>query len=151
MGSYEIKWKGTAERDLRKLDKQHIPGIVNAVESLSDNPYPTQYRKLQGSERNYRIRSGDYRVIYEVDAGMVVFSRLEWCCSISQGRNGVDNMFVIIPHAPLARGSTKDENNVLRDPNEIEGDCFATLAKQAIFGGGLMRRLVRAFSGRGSP
>jgi mRNA interferase RelE/StbE len=67
MDSYDIRWKGSAERDLRNIDRQQIPRIVDAVESLTDNPFPPQYRKLRGSEIDYRIRVGDYRVIYQVD------------------------------------------------------------------------------------
>ena len=66
MGSYEIQWKGSAERELRNIDPQQIPRVVKAVESLVDNPLPSQCRKLRGSERDYRIRVGDYRVIYQV-------------------------------------------------------------------------------------
>ena len=67
MDSYEIQWKRSAERDLRNIDPQQIPGIIRSVESLADNPFPAQCRKLRGSERDYRIRVGDYRVIYRVD------------------------------------------------------------------------------------
>ena len=67
MGSYEVQWKGSAERDLRNIDLQQIPRIVQAIESLVDNPFPSQCRKLRGSERDYRIRVGDYRVVYQVD------------------------------------------------------------------------------------
>jgi len=67
MGSYEIQWKRSAERDLRNIDPPQIPQIVQAVEPLIDNPFPSQCRKLRGSERDYRIRVGDYRVIYQVD------------------------------------------------------------------------------------
>jgi mRNA interferase RelE/StbE len=67
MDSYEIRWKRAAERDLRNIDLQQIPKIINAVESLVDNPFPPQRRKLRGSQRDYRIRVGDYRVIYQVD------------------------------------------------------------------------------------
>ena len=67
MGSYEIRWKGLAERDLRNIDPQQISRIVQAIESLIANPFPSQYRKLRGSERDYRIRVGDYRVVYQVD------------------------------------------------------------------------------------
>jgi len=67
MGSYEVLWKSSAERDLRKLDPQHIPRIIKAVEALAGNPFPLLHRKLRGSERNYRIRVGNYRVIYKVD------------------------------------------------------------------------------------
>lgn len=67
MGSYEIRWKSSAERDLRNIEPQQVLRIINAVESLADNPFPSQYRKLRGSEIDYRIRVGDYRVIYQVD------------------------------------------------------------------------------------
>ncbi|OYD17226.1 type II toxin-antitoxin system mRNA interferase toxin, RelE/StbE family [candidate division WOR-3 bacterium JGI_Cruoil_03_51_56] len=69
MNSYELRWKSSAERDLRKTDLQQISRIIKAVESLADNPFPPQHRKLRGSEHAYRIRVGDYRVIYHVDTG----------------------------------------------------------------------------------
>ncbi len=68
MGSFEIQWKRSAERDLRNIGKQHIPRIIKTIESLAANPFPSQYCKLRGTERLYRIRVGDYRVIYQVDA-----------------------------------------------------------------------------------
>ncbi|TKJ41371.1 type II toxin-antitoxin system mRNA interferase toxin, RelE/StbE family [candidate division TA06 bacterium B3_TA06] len=67
MASYNIRWKHSAEKDLRSIDPQHIPPIIEAVESLGDNPFPPHHRKLRGAERIYRIRIKDYRVIYQVD------------------------------------------------------------------------------------
>ncbi len=67
MASYEIQWKHSAEKDLRGIDKQFISRILEAINSLSDDPFPSKHRKLQGSESSYRIRIGDYRVIYQVD------------------------------------------------------------------------------------
>jgi mRNA interferase RelE/StbE len=67
MASYEVLWKHSAERDLRNIDPQQIPRLVQAVAALEDNPFPPQHRRLRGSEREYRLRVGDYRVIYEVD------------------------------------------------------------------------------------
>ena len=67
MDSYEIRWKKSAHRDLQNIDLQQVPRIIKAIESLADNPFPSQKRKLRGSERNYRIRVGDYRIIYQVD------------------------------------------------------------------------------------
>jgi mRNA interferase RelE/StbE len=67
MDSYEIRWKNSAEHDLRRIGLKEIPRILKAVESLVDNPFPPQHRKLRGSERDYRIRVGDYRVIYQVE------------------------------------------------------------------------------------
>ncbi len=67
MGSYEIQWKRSAEGELRKIDPQRIPRIIQAVDSLTDNPFPRGSRKLHQTENEYRIRVGDYRVIYQVD------------------------------------------------------------------------------------
>ncbi len=67
MASYEIQWKHSAEKDLRGIDRQFLSRILEAINSLSNNPFPTQHRKLQGSESSYRIRIGDYRVIYQAD------------------------------------------------------------------------------------
>ncbi|MDI6803018.1 MAG: type II toxin-antitoxin system RelE/ParE family toxin [Bacteroidota bacterium] len=67
MGSYSIHWKESAKRDLRGIDRQQIPRIIDSVSTLSNDPYPKQHRKLLGSESSYRIRIGDYRVIYQVN------------------------------------------------------------------------------------
>ncbi|MEK6405792.1 MAG: type II toxin-antitoxin system RelE/ParE family toxin [Acidobacteriota bacterium] len=68
MASFEIEWKRSAAKELRKLPKDMIPRIIDAVEGLAADPRPAGARKLEGSEHTYRIREGPYRVIYEVDA-----------------------------------------------------------------------------------
>jgi mRNA interferase RelE/StbE len=50
MASYEIEWKGSAERELRGIDRQYIPRILEAVETLAENPFPLQSNKLRGGE-----------------------------------------------------------------------------------------------------
>ena len=68
MDYYEIKWKRSAEKDIRKLKNVRIiRRIVETIESLIQNPYPVGCRKLRGTERLYRIRVGNFRIIYEVD------------------------------------------------------------------------------------
>ena len=69
MDSFEIVWRNSAHHDLGNLDRQLIPRIVQAVDLLESEPFPAQCRKLRGSDRDYRIRVGDYRVIYQVDTG----------------------------------------------------------------------------------
>ncbi|MGQ9571399.1 MAG: type II toxin-antitoxin system RelE family toxin [Thermodesulfovibrionales bacterium] len=61
---YEIRWKHFAEKDLKRIDRQYIPRSLEAVESLSNNPFLSQHRKLCGSESSYRIRIGEYRVVW---------------------------------------------------------------------------------------
>ncbi len=67
MSSFKLDPKGLLEHDLRKIDKQFIPKLLEAIENLSENPFPVQSRKMKGSESSYRLRVGDYRVIYQVD------------------------------------------------------------------------------------
>jgi mRNA interferase RelE/StbE len=68
MGSFKRDWKSASEHDLNKITKQYIPKIINAIESLADNPFPVQSKKLKDSESSYRLRIGDYRVIYQIDS-----------------------------------------------------------------------------------
>jgi len=67
MGLFKIDPKGSLEHDLRKIDRQFIPKILEVIENLSENPFPAQSKKMKGSESSYRLRVGDYRVIYQVD------------------------------------------------------------------------------------
>ena len=66
MASYNISWKKSTKKDLRKIPKQEVIKIINAVMALSDNPKPSGSTKLTGSRFTYRIRGGNYRVIYDI-------------------------------------------------------------------------------------
>jgi mRNA interferase RelE/StbE len=72
MESYKIEWKRSATKELKKLPRDTIIRILKAVEQLSENPYPVGTRKLVSSERTYRIRVGDYRIIYNIAASALV-------------------------------------------------------------------------------
>lgn len=50
MSLFRIEWKRSAKKELKKLDKQIIPKILQAVENLADNPYPSNCKKLIGSD-----------------------------------------------------------------------------------------------------
>ncbi|MDL1971582.1 MAG: type II toxin-antitoxin system RelE/ParE family toxin [Candidatus Desulfofervidaceae bacterium] len=63
---YKIEWKQSATKELKNLKKSDIPRIIEAVEKLSVNPSPPGTRKLQGCEQLYRIRVGEYRVVYSI-------------------------------------------------------------------------------------
>ena len=67
MDSYRILWKRSAERDLRGIERQHVPRIIKAIELLPNNPFPSQCCKLKDTEDFYRIRVGDHRIIYHVE------------------------------------------------------------------------------------
>jgi mRNA interferase RelE/StbE len=63
---YKIEWKRTAIKELEKLPRPMISRIVSAVDNLSSNPYPQGVRKLVSTDSSYRIRVGDYRVVYNI-------------------------------------------------------------------------------------
>jgi mRNA interferase RelE/StbE len=64
--AFHIEWKKSTRKDLRKLPSSAANRIVAAVENLAENPFPHGVEKLSGSEHAYRIRLGDYRIVYEV-------------------------------------------------------------------------------------
>jgi mRNA interferase RelE/StbE len=66
MDTYKVEWKRSAIKELEKLPRPMISKIVSAVDNLSSNPFPHGVRKLMGTESSYRIRLGDYRVLYTV-------------------------------------------------------------------------------------
>jgi mRNA interferase RelE/StbE len=72
MASYKVEWKRSAAKELRDLPKDAVERILKAVEQLSVNPYPIGVRKLIGSEHTYRIREGNYRILYTVTASSLL-------------------------------------------------------------------------------
>jgi len=64
---YEVLLERRAERDLKKLAKETFYRILPKIKGLSENPKPAGCRKITGSKNDWRIRIGDYRVIYEID------------------------------------------------------------------------------------
>ncbi len=67
MEPYEIVFQPFVEKDLRKLSAENCDRIMVRIEALANEPFPAQVVKLKGTEGLYRIRVGDYRIIYEVD------------------------------------------------------------------------------------
>jgi len=66
MASYNIDWKLSAQKDLRGIHREYLPKIIQVAESLSEDPFPFGHRKLVGGSGSYRVRVGDYRIIYQV-------------------------------------------------------------------------------------
>ncbi len=65
MGLYKIDPKSSVEDDLRKIDRQYIARILDAIESLTEDPFSIQSRKMKGSESSYCLRIEiDYRALH---------------------------------------------------------------------------------------
>ena len=70
MASFEIHWRSSIKKDLRGIPSHEVARNVTAVEHLADETFPHGSQKLSSSEYTYRIRIGDYRVVYEVLLGL---------------------------------------------------------------------------------
>ncbi len=66
MDIYNIYWRKSAQKELKKISKPFIKRIIYAVENLSINPFPPNCKKYQGIDHTYRIRVGNYRIIYTI-------------------------------------------------------------------------------------
>ncbi len=66
MALYKIEWKRSATKELKHLPNNAILKALSIVETLTTNPHPNASKKLSGTDHTYRIRFGDYRLIYDV-------------------------------------------------------------------------------------
>ncbi len=72
MALFNIEWKKSAVKELKKLDKSTIKRIISAVENLSKEPNPKGCKKLKGTEFTYRLRVGSYRIIYSIQTAKLI-------------------------------------------------------------------------------
>ena len=63
---YQIEFTPLAERQFKGFSRDIQIRLKKKIDSLSDNPRPSGVQKLAGEEDFYRIRIGDYRVIYQI-------------------------------------------------------------------------------------
>jgi mRNA interferase RelE/StbE len=68
MTSYSIIFKPSVEKDLRPLPKKIVERVFERIEQMRSDPHPRQAIKLSATGGLYRIRIGDYRIVYEVDS-----------------------------------------------------------------------------------
>ncbi len=71
MGRYRVFFRKSVARDLRRIPNRDLQRILAAIDSLSEEPRPSGSEKLSGQER-YRLRQGDYRIIYEIKDNKVI-------------------------------------------------------------------------------
>ena len=66
MTVYRVLLERGAEKDLGRLSSEFHCRVITAIQALATNPRPSGCRKLAGSKQDWRIRVGEYRVIYEI-------------------------------------------------------------------------------------
>lgn len=78
---YDVRFTKAADKELRKLGADIRARIIKAAMTLSTEPRPAGVVKLEGPDDLYRIRIGDYRVIYSVhdDVLIVLVLRVADC------------------------------------------------------------------------
>ena len=64
---YRIEFGPRAIRDFRGLHPDIQRRIDPAIKSLGQNPHPPRCKKLSGNESLWRVRVGDYRIVYQVE------------------------------------------------------------------------------------
>ena len=66
MARYSVQLAPSAERDLAALDKPVQRRVAARIDALAENPRPAGVAKLQGEANAWRIRVGDYRIVYQI-------------------------------------------------------------------------------------
>lgn len=72
MASYKIEWRKSAVKEFEKLPKKEKAALIEKILLLAKEPKPVNSVKLVGSENAYRIRQGNFRVVYQIDDGVLI-------------------------------------------------------------------------------
>ena len=64
--TYRVEVAAAAIRQLRRLDRSALRRVQAAIELLSAEPRPNGAKKLVGGNGEWRVRTGDYRIVYEI-------------------------------------------------------------------------------------
>lgn len=64
--SYDIQFSKSASKQIKKLSSEVQERIQTKIDNLAIEPRPDGVKKLKGRENAYRIRVGDYRIIYDI-------------------------------------------------------------------------------------
>jgi len=67
MKTYSVEVKKKAQKELEALPTQATERIIGALRSLATNPRPEGCKKLKGQDMLWRIRVGNYRIIYSIE------------------------------------------------------------------------------------
>ena len=65
--AYEIEFEPKVLRELRDFQRGDLERIMSRISGLADEPRPAGCEKLTGTSNAWRIRSGSYRIVYQVD------------------------------------------------------------------------------------
>jgi mRNA interferase RelE/StbE len=69
--SYTVEFTRPALREFKALERSARRRIATHIDELAEDPFPPGCKRLKGEPDHYRIRVGDYRVIYRVERSRV--------------------------------------------------------------------------------
>lgn len=69
--NYSVQIAPTAWRQLMKLDEEMQGRVDDAIYALASEPRPSGCKKLSGTQNTYRVRVSDFRIIYDIEDGVL--------------------------------------------------------------------------------
>jgi len=72
VSTYRVEYAPAADKQIRKLDPVAQDRVIRTVALLASNPRPPRATQLVGGRGEWRVRTGDYRIVYEVDDDVLV-------------------------------------------------------------------------------
>ncbi len=70
--TYRVEISPAAVRQLKKVDGTARRRVQAAIELLAEEPRPTGAKKLVGGDGEWRVRTGDFRIVYEINDGVLI-------------------------------------------------------------------------------
>lgn len=70
--TYRVEFTPAAVRQLRKLDGPARRRVQAAIELIAEEPRPKGAKRLAGGDAKWRVRTGDYRIVYEIEDGVLL-------------------------------------------------------------------------------
>ena len=87
--NYRIEFYKDASKQFRKLPLNIQKRIQAKIDELAIEPRPNGVKKLQGDDNSYRIRVGDYRIVYEIkdDVLLVIVIKIKHRSEVYKDKN----------------------------------------------------------------
>ena len=78
MEKFSLSFKKSAEKELRRVPNPPLKLLLKKIEMLGAHPRPHDAVMLKGGEKHFRVRQGDYRIVYEIrdEEKMIVIIRI---------------------------------------------------------------------------
>ena len=70
--AYQVLTSQAARRDLKRIRGPARRRIADAIDDLASDPRPHGYAKLVGDDELYRVRVGDYRIVYKIEDNRLI-------------------------------------------------------------------------------